>query len=136
MADGMPALGSVAAGLGVIKTMGSITEPPEILGKLIGGALVGTFLGVWISYGFIGPIAAKAQSVCNLEIKYLHCIKAALLAHMHGSPPAVSVEFARKALHSHDRPTFYEVERSEEHTSELQSLMRSSYAVFCLKKKN
>ena len=110
MADGMPALGIVAAVLGVIKTMGSITEPPEILGKLIGGALVGTFLGVWVSYGFLAPIAAKAQAVYNLEIKYLHCIKAALLAHMHGSPPAVSVEFARKALHSHDRPTFYEVE--------------------------
>ena len=112
MADGMPALGIVAAVLGVIKTMGSITEPPEVLGKLIGGALVGTFLGVWISYGFLGPIAAKAQAVYNAEIKYLYCIKAALLAHMHGSPPAVSVEFARKALNSHDRPTFYEVEEA------------------------
>src|SRR3546814_6177665 len=106
MSVGMPPLGIVAAVLGVIKTIGSITEPPAILGKLIGGALVGTFLGVWISYGFIGPIAAKAQSVCNLEIKYLHCIKDALLAQMHGSPPAVSVGFARKALDSHDRPTF------------------------------
>ena len=112
MADGMPALGIVAAVLGVIKTMGSITEPPEILGKLIGGALVGTFLGVWVSYGFLAPIAGKAQSVYNSEIKYLHCIKAALLAHMHGSPPAVSVEFARKALQVHDRPTFYEVEEA------------------------
>jgi chemotaxis protein MotA len=112
MADGMPALGIVAAVLGVIKTMGSITEPPEVLGKLIGGALVGTFLGVWISYGFLGPVAAKAQAVYNAEIKYLHCIKAALLAHMHGSPPAVSVEFARKTLNSHDRPTFYEVEEA------------------------
>ncbi len=112
MSDGMPALGIVAAVLGVIKTMGSITEPPEVLGKLIGGALVGTFLGVWVSYGFLGPIAAKAQSVYNAEIKYLHCIKAALLAHLHGSPPAVSVEFARKALQSHDRPTFFEVEET------------------------
>src|SRR3546814_15006045 len=104
----MPARGIVAAVLGGIKTMGSITEPPEILGKLIGGALVGTFLGVWLSYGFLAPIATKAQSIYNLEIKYLYCIKAALLAHMHGSPPVVSVEFARKALHSHDRPTFSE----------------------------
>ncbi|WP_420348574.1 flagellar motor stator protein MotA [Pelagibius sp.] len=112
MADGMPALGIVAAVLGVIKTMGSITEPPEILGKLIGGALVGTFLGVWVSYGFVGPIASKAQSVYDAEIKFLHCIKAALLAHMHGSAPAVSVEFARKALVGHDRPTFYEVEEA------------------------
>ncbi|MGF1592894.1 MAG: flagellar motor stator protein MotA [Kiloniellaceae bacterium] len=110
MADGLPALGIVAAVLGVIKTMGSITEPPEILGKLIGGALVGTFLGVWVSYGCVGPVAAKAQAVYDLEIKYLYCIKAAILAHLHGSPPAVSVEFARKALDSHERPTFYEVE--------------------------
>ena len=112
MSDGMPALGIVAAVLGVIKTMGSITEPPEVLGKLIGGALVGTFLGVWVSYGFLGPVAVKAQSVYNSEIKYLYCIKAALLAHLHGSPPAVSVEFARKALQSHDRPTFFEVEET------------------------
>jgi len=112
MADGMPALGIVAAVLGVIKTMGSITEPPEILGKLIGGALVGTFLGVFVSYGFLAPMAAKAQAVYDAEIKYLYCIKAALLAHMHGSPPAVSVEFARKALLAHDRPTFYEVEEA------------------------
>lgn len=112
MADGLPALGIVAAVLGVIKTMGSITEPPEILGKLIGGALVGTFLGVWVSYGCVGPVAAKAQAVYDLEIKYLYCIKAAILAHLHGSPPAVSVEFARKALDSHERPTFYEVEEA------------------------
>ncbi len=110
MADGMPALGIVAAVLGVIKTMGSITEPPEILGKLIGGALVGTFLGVWLSYGFIAPIATKAQATYDAEAKFLQCIKAGLLAHINGSAPAVSVEFARKALLSTDRPTFYEVE--------------------------
>ncbi|MDH3473183.1 MAG: flagellar motor stator protein MotA [Rhodospirillales bacterium] len=112
MADGMPALGIVAAVLGVIKTMGSITEPPEILGKLIGGALVGTFLGVWISYGFLAPIASKAQATFEAESKYFQCIKAGLLAHLHGSAPAVSIEFARKALLSSDRPTFYEVEEA------------------------
>ncbi len=112
MADGMPALGIVAAVLGVIKTMGSISEPPEILGKLIGGALVGTFLGVWVSYGFLAPIAAKSQATFDAESKYLQCIKAALLAHLNGSAPAVSVEFARKALLSGDRPTFYEVEEA------------------------
>ncbi len=110
MADGMPALGIVAAVLGVIKTMGAITEPPEILGKLIGGALVGTFLGVWLSYGFVAPIASKAQATFDAEAKFLQCIKAGLLAHINGSAPAVSVEFARKALLSTDRPTFYEVE--------------------------
>ena len=112
MADGMPALGIVAAVLGVIKTMGSITEPPEVLGKLIGGALVGTFLGVWMSYGFIAPIANKAKASYDAELKYLQCIKAALLAHMHDSAPAVSVEFARKTLLSTERPTFYEVEQT------------------------
>ena len=114
MADGMPALGIVAAVLGVIKTMGSISEPPEILGKLIGGALVGTFLGVWISYGFLAPIATKAQATFDAESKYLQCIKAGILAHLSGSAPAVSVEFARKALLSGDRPTFYEVQAAFE----------------------
>ena len=112
MADGMPALGIVAAVLGVIKTMGSISEPPEVLGKLIGGALVGTFLGVWLSYGFLAPIASKAMATYEAEAKYLQCIKAGLLAHLHGSAPAVSVEFARKALLSHDRPSFYELEEA------------------------
>jgi len=110
MADGMPALGIVAAVLGVIKTMRAITEPPEVLGALIGGALVGTFLGVWLSYGFVGPIASKARQTHEAEAKYLQCIKVALLAHMNGANPAISVEFARKALLSEERPTFYEVE--------------------------
>ena len=112
MADGMPALGIVAAVLGVIKTMGSITEPPEVLGKLIGGALVGTFLGVWLSYGFLAPIASKAQSTYDAEHKYLLCIKAALLAHLNDSAPAVSIEFARKVLGEHERPSFIELEQT------------------------
>jgi len=116
VADGMPALGIVAAVLGVIKTMGSISEPPEVLGKLIGGALVGTFLGVWIAYGFIGPIANALTATADADIKYLQCIKAGILAHVQGYPPQVSVEFARKALLSNTRPTFYEV---EEATSKL-----------------
>ena len=110
VADGMPALGIVAAVLGVIKTMGSISEPPEVLGKLIGGALVGTFLGVWLSYGFLAPMAAKATATYDAEAKYFQCIKAGLLAHLGGSAPAVSIEFARKALLSTDRPSFAEVE--------------------------
>jgi len=112
MADGMPALGIVAAVLGVIKTMGAITEPPEVLGKLIGGALVGTFLGVWISYGFLAPISNSLKSVYDAEAKYFLCMKAGLLAHLHGYAPAVSVEYARKALMSDVRPTFYEVEEA------------------------
>lgn len=116
IADAMPALGIVAAVLGVIKTMGSISEPPEVLGKLIGGALVGTFLGVFVAYGFIGPIANAVKNTYDADLKYLQCIKAGLLAHLQGYPPQVSVEFARKALLSNTRPTFYEV---EEATSKL-----------------
>ena len=112
VADGMPALGIVAAVLGVIHTMGSITEPPEVLGHLIGGALVGTFLGVWMAYGFIGPIGTSLKAVHDADAKYLTCIKAALLAHLQGYAPAVSVEFARKTLFSNVRPSFYEVEDS------------------------
>jgi chemotaxis protein MotA len=112
VADGLPALGIVAAVLGVIKTMGAITEPPEVLGRLIGGALVGTFLGVFLAYGFVGPIAHAIRALDNAEMKYLQCIRAGLLAHMQGYPPAVSVEFARKALLELDRPTFYEVEEA------------------------
>jgi chemotaxis protein MotA len=112
MADGMPALGIVAAVLGVIHTMGSITEPPEVLGHLIGGALVGTFMGVLLSYGFVAPTATALKNRFDAEAKYLQCIRSGLLAHMQGYPPAVSVEFARKALLSEVRPTFYEVEEA------------------------
>jgi chemotaxis protein MotA len=112
MADGMPALGIVAAVLGVIHTMGSISEPPEVLGRLIGGALVGTFLGVLLSYGFVAPIASSLQARYDAEAKYFQCIKAGLLAYMQGYAPAVATEFARKALLSEVRPTFYEVEEA------------------------
>ncbi len=112
VADSLPALGIVAAVLGVIHTMGSITEPPEVLGHLIGGALVGTFLGVLMSYGFVGPMANALKSVDEAETKYLQAIKAGLLAHMQGYPPAVSVEFARKVLLQDERPTFYEIENA------------------------
>jgi chemotaxis protein MotA len=112
MADGMPALGIVAAVLGVITTMGSITEPPKVLGELIGAALVGTFFGVLVSYGFIAPLANIISSVDGTDAKYYQCMKAGLLAHMQGYPPAVSVEFARKVLLSTERPNFYEVEQA------------------------
>jgi chemotaxis protein MotA len=112
MADGMPALGIVAAVLGVIKTMGSISEPPEVLGKLIGGALVGTFLGVWVSYGFVGPLASSLKIRHENEGKYYQAIKVALLANLQGYAPALAVEFARKTLFSDVRPTFAEVEEA------------------------
>jgi len=110
MADAMPALGIVAAVLGVIHTMGSITEPPEVLGHLIGAALVGTFSGVLLSYGFFAPFGHAIQAAYDAETEYLTCIKAALLAHMQGYAPQVSIEFARKILPSHVRPSFQEVE--------------------------
>lgn len=110
LADGLPALGIVAAVLGVIHTMGSITEPPAVLGHLIGGALVGTFMGVFVAYGFVGPMASSLKNTFEAEGKYFQCIKAGLLAHLQGYAPAVSVEFARKALLSDVRPDFYEVE--------------------------
>jgi len=112
MGDGFPALGIVAAVLGIIKTMGSITEPPEVLGKLIGGALVGTFLGILLAYGFVSPLSATMGATFNADAKYLQCIKAGLLAHVSGYAPAVSVEFARKTLMAKDRPSFFEVEEA------------------------
>jgi len=110
MADGVPALGIVAAVLGVIKTMGSISEPPEVLGKMIGGALVGTFLGVFLAYGFVGPIAGALGGKGESEVLYYRCIKVAMVAFLNGAPPQVAVEFARKFLPHHVQPTFMELE--------------------------
>lgn len=112
MADGFPALGIVAAVLGVITTMGSITEPPEVLGRLIGAALVGTFSGILFSYGFFAPYARAMEAAFTAETEYLNCIKAGLLAHMQGYAPQVSIEFARKIVPPHVRPTFQELEET------------------------
>ena len=110
LADGTPALGIVAAVLGVIKTMGAIKEPPEVLGHLIGGALVGTFFGVFVAYGFFGPMAQSLKGTFEAESKYYLSLKAGLLAFISGQPPVMAAEFARKALMSDVRPTFIEVE--------------------------
>ncbi len=110
LADATPALGIVAAVLGVIVTMGSITEPPEVLGNLIGAALVGTFSGILIAYGFMAPIAQSVGASFEADSKYLTCIKAGLIAHMQGYAPQVSIEFARKSLPGGVRPSFAEVE--------------------------
>lgn len=112
IADGLPAIGIVAAVLGVIHTMGSITEPPEVLGKLIGGALVGTFMGVWLAYGYIGPMANSLKATLDAEAKYMQCLKIGLLAHLQGFAPSISIEYARKVLLSNVRPTFAEVEEA------------------------
>lgn len=112
IADGMPAIGIVAAVLGVIHTMGAISEPPEVLGRLIGGALVGTFMGVWMAYGFIGPIGTFVKTTQEAESKYLQCLKIGMLAHLQGFAPSISVEYARKTLLSDVRPSFTEVEEA------------------------
>jgi chemotaxis protein MotA len=112
VADALPALGIVAAVMGVIKTMGSITEPPPILGKMIGSALVGTFLGVFLAYGMMGPIASRLQSVVEEEIKYYEVIRAVLVAHLHGNAPQVSVETGRKMAPSEHMPSFQELEEA------------------------
>ncbi|MEQ8664381.1 MAG: flagellar motor stator protein MotA [Rhodospirillales bacterium] len=108
--DAMPALGIVAAVLGVIVTMSSITEPPEILGGLIAAALVGTFSGIFIAYGFVSPMGTSLTKINEADSAYLACIKAGLVGHMQGYAPQISVEFARKTLPSDVRPTFAEVE--------------------------
>jgi chemotaxis protein MotA len=112
MGDAMPALGIVAAVLGVIHTMGSITEPPEVLGHLIGGALCGTFMGILMSYGFVAPFGHAMSVVFDSETAYLNCIKNCLLAHMMGYAPQVSIEFGRKTLAPHVRPSFAELEET------------------------
>jgi chemotaxis protein MotA len=112
LADGTPALGIVAAVLGVIHTMGAISEPPEVLGHMIGGALVGTFLGVFCAYGFFGPMAQALRNIYEAEDKYHLAMKVGLLAHISGNPPVMAIEFARKTLMSEVRPTFLEVDQA------------------------
>ena len=112
MADGLPAFGIIAAVLGVIVTMGSISEPPEVLGALIGGALVGTFLGVLMAYGVVGPMGQNLTNYAEAEIKYYYCLKAGIIAHIQGHAPVISIEFARKNLFPHERPSFSDVEEA------------------------
>lgn len=110
VADALPALGIVAAVLGVIKTMASIDQPPEILGKMIGSALVGTFLGVLLSYACVGPIAARVRGVVEEESRFYEVIKAVIVAHLHGNAPQVAVEAGRKAAPTQFMPSFQELE--------------------------
>jgi chemotaxis protein MotA len=108
----MPALGIVAAVLGVIKTMGSITEPPEILGMMIGGALTGTFLGVFLAYGFVSPAAARLKSIYDEEAHFYHVIRDILVAHLHGNAAQISVEIGRGSVPSHCQPSFIKLEEA------------------------
>jgi chemotaxis protein MotA len=112
MADGLPALGIVAAVLGVIKTMASIDQPPPILGAMIGGALVGTFLGVFLAYGLAGPLATKLGRVNEEEAQFYAVIRDVIVAHLQGNAPQISLEVGRGSVPSHLQPTFQEMEQA------------------------
>ena len=110
VAGGLPAFGIVAAVLGVVNTMGSVGQPPAVLGGMIGSALVGTFLGILLAYAFAEPLAGLLEQKVDEAGKELQCIKTTLLASMQGYAPMTAIEFGRKVLYSTERPTFAELE--------------------------
>ena len=111
VADALPALGIVAAVLGVIKAMGALDQPPEVLGHLIGAALVGTFAGILFSYGLFGPLATKVKTVREKKVRLYVIIKQTLLAFMNGAMPQVALEHGRKTISAYERPSISEVEQ-------------------------
>src|SRR5690606_39600017 len=102
----------VAAVLGVIKTMGAITEPPEILGAMIGGALVGTFLGVFLAYGLVGPLAQRLKAIVDEEAAFYKIVQSVLVAHLHGHAAQISVEIGRGDIPTPAQPSFAELEEA------------------------
>ncbi|WP_166417187.1 flagellar motor stator protein MotA [Cochlodiniinecator piscidefendens] len=112
IADGLPALGIVAAVLGIIKTMGSIDQPPEVLGKLIGGALVGTFLGVFLAYGLVGPFSVKVKSVIEEDAHFYQLIREVLVANLHNHATNICIEVGRQNTPGHNRPSYTELEEA------------------------
>jgi chemotaxis protein MotA len=108
--DGLPAFGIVAAVMGVVHTMASVGRPPSELGEMIAHALVGTFLGILLAYGFVGPLASLLEHKVAEASKMLQCVKVTLLASLNGYAPALAVEFGRKVLYSTERPSFLELE--------------------------
>ena len=112
IADGLPALGIVAAVLGVIKTMASIDQPPEILGGLIGGALVGTFLGVFLAYGFVGPFSSKVKAAVEEDHQFYMLIREVLVANLHNHAANICIEVGRQNTPGHLRPRFTDLEEA------------------------
>jgi chemotaxis protein MotA len=112
VADGLPALGIVAAVLGVIKTMGSIDQPPEVLGKLIGGALVGTFLGVFLAYGLVAPFASKVKGATEDDGHFYQLIREVLIANLHNHSTNICIEVGRQNTPHHNRPSFSDLEEA------------------------
>ncbi len=111
VANGLPGLGIVAAVLGVVLTMGKISEPPEVLGHSIGAALVGTFLGVLMCYGFVGPMGISLKHTANEDATYYNMIKIAIVSFVGGAAPSIAVEFGRRVIPSKEKPTFSELEQ-------------------------
>ncbi len=118
MADGLPAIGIVAAVLGVIKTMSSVTEPPEVLGGMIASALVGTFLGVFLAYTLVGPFAVRLNQILGEEHQFYLIIRDVLVAHLNGNAPQVSVEIGRGNVPTKVQPSFFELEEALNATSD------------------
>ena len=110
--DALPGIGIVAAVLGIVKTMGAISEPPEILGLMIGKALVGTFLGVFLAYGIVGPMASRLNSVVEHDSQFYKIIRDVLVAHLHGNAAQVSVEIGRGSVPSSMQPSFAQLEEA------------------------
>ncbi|HUC52434.1 MAG TPA: flagellar motor stator protein MotA [Candidatus Cybelea sp.] len=111
MADALPGLGIVAAVLGVVITMGALGGPPEEIGHKVAAALVGTFLGILLCYGLIGPVAANMAKAADDEHAYYHVLRVVIVSFMKGTPPTIAVEFARRAIPGHVRPSFQETEK-------------------------
>lgn len=111
LGDGLPAFGIVAAVMGVVHTMASVGIPPAELGLLIANALVGTFLGILLAYGFVGPLSSLLEQKLDESGKMFECVKVTLLASLNGYSPALAVEFGRKVLYSTERPSFLELEQ-------------------------
>lgn len=112
MADGLPAIGIVAAVLGIVKTMGAIAEPVEVLGGMVGGALVGTFLGIFLSYLMVAPIAGRFGQILTEDGQFMNLIKIVLVSHLQGNAPQISVEIGRRNVPSHLMPGFIELEEA------------------------
>src|SRR6202453_1382542 len=112
MADSLPGLGIVAAGLGVVLTMGALGGPPEEIGRKVAAALVGTFLGILLCYGLVGPIAANMVKLADDERAYLYVLRVVMITFLKGTAPIMAVEAARRAIPGHVRPSFQEVEKA------------------------
>lgn len=110
VADALPGLGIVAAVLGVVITMGSLGGPPEEIGHKVAAALVGTFLGILLCYGFLGPLASNLTKMADAETDYFRCLRNGVMAFVKGSAPALAIEFARRSIPGDVRPSFFETE--------------------------